>query len=487
MSADALMSALDEAKPVHARWSEVNRQFLEFVATHPECLDRGSYTAVCQAPGLQTYSSVQPWPLFFEPQRVRELAEMAVGIDRLIKAAVERFLQNDVQTIADYYHTVPPTDGARGMVISGVVTEQSLPLLVAKPNGVASSFSRCDYLETQEGLKLMELNSSGRLGGLATPDYICERSRESPPPARFRRQVTRRARTMGTRRAMLRHVVEDTRRLGAWTEGDFNVALIIYPNAPPIIARFDAEEYTRELHAALVEAGHAPRGRVMLCSLEDLSASESGVTLAGAPVHAVIEQQGSGRPVPPMFPAFKAGRVNLFSGPIKVILSDKRNLALVSEHADSADFTAAERALIERHFAWTRRVLPSRTTFRGRPLRLPDDLPAGRDDFVLKKGWSYSGVGVVVGRFSTPDEWEQAVARAVREGDWVVQERLDPVPYCFHDAQAGAVPHEMVWGLFVFGEHFGGMHLTMLPTGHGTGVVNPNQGAALGAGLALVD
>jgi len=417
---------------------------------------------------------------------VRELAEMAVGIDGVVKAAVGRFLRNDARTIADYFHMGPAMDGSPG-IYADVVTEQMIPILVAKPDGVASALSRGDYLETREGLKLMEFNSSGFLGGLATTDYLCERYLESAPTARFLRQVNRRARPMGVRRAMLRHVVEDSERLGAWTEGDFNVAMVIYPNSPTIISRFDAEEYTRELHAALVEAGHAPRGRVMLCSLEDLSSSEDGVTLAGAPVHAVIEQQGSGGPIPPMYPAFKARRVNLFSGPIKAILSDKRNLALVSEHADSADFTAAERALIERHFAWTRRVLPSRTTFRGRPLRLPDDLPAGRDDFVLKKGWSFSGGGVVVGRFSTPDEWEQAIARAVREGDWVVQERLDSVPYCFHDARAGAVPHEVVWGLFVFGEHFGGVHLTMLPTGHGSGMVNPNQGAALGAGLALVD
>ncbi|HEY0037451.1 MAG TPA: hypothetical protein VGB66_12220 [Longimicrobium sp.] len=479
------MSTLDEAKPVHARWSEVNRQFLEFVATNPECLDRESYAALCQAPGLQTYSSVQPWPLFFDPPRLRELAEMAVGMDGVIKAAVERFLKNDVRTIADFYRTHSSMDGSPG--IAGKITEQSLPVLVAKPNGVASAFSRCDYLETREGLKLMEFNSSGRLGGLATADYVCERYLESTPTARFLRQVDRRARTMGTRRAMFRHVVEDTRRLGAWTEGDFNVAIVIYPNPPPIVARFDPEEYTRELHAALAEAGHAPRGRVMLCSVEDLSASWNGVTLAGEPVHAVIEQQGGGGGILPVFRAFKAKRVNLFSGPIKGILTDKRNLALVSEHADSADFTAAERALIERHLAWTRLVLPSKTTFRGRPLRLPEDLPAGRDDFVLKKGWSYSGGGVVVGRVCTPDEWEQAIARAVREGDWVVQERLEPVPYCFHNAQAGAVQHEVVWGLFVFGEYFGGMHLTMLPSGHGTGVVNPNQGAELGSGLALMD
>ncbi len=480
------MSTLDEAKPVHARWSEVNRQFLEFVAANPECMDRGSYTAISQAPGLQTYSSVQPWPLFFEGPPLRELAEMAVGIDGVIKAAVERFLQNDIQTITEYYHAGPATDGSSAK--SGVLTEERISMMVEKPDGVASAFSRGDYMETQEGLKLMEFNSSGFLGGLGTPDYLCERYLESAPTARFLRQVNRRARPIGIRRAMLRHVVEDTARLGAWREGDFNLAIVIYPNLPAIIARFDAAEYTRELHAALAEAGHAPRGRVMLCSMEDLSAGSEGVTLAGEPVHAVIEQQGGrGGGFTPVFQAFKARRVNLFSGPMKRILSDKRNLALVSEQADSADFTAAERGLIERHLAWTRRVRPSRTTFRGRPLRLPDDLPACRDDFVLKKGWSNRGDGVVVGRARTPDEWEQAIARAVREGDWVVQERLEPVPYCFHNAGAGAVPHEVVWGLFVFGEYFGGVHLTMLPATHGSGVVNPNQGAELGAGLALVD
>jgi hypothetical protein len=484
MSIDTLISPLEEAKPVHAQWSEVNRQFLDYVVANPECLDRDRYAVVSQAPRLQAYSSVQPWPLFFEPARVRELAEMTVGIDGLIKGAVGRFLRNDVRTIAEYYHTGPSADGEPG--IAGMVSERSVPIMVAEPTGVASALSRGDYLDTPEGLKLMEFNSSGFLGGLGI-DYLCERYLESAPTARFLRQVNRRARPMGMRRAMLRHVVEDTERLGSWTGGDFNVAIVIHPNPPAAVAEYDAEADTRDLHAAMAEAGHAPRGRVMMCSLQDLSAGAEGVTLAGETVHAVIEQAG-GKGIREVFYAFKERRVNLFSGPIRLILSDKRNMALVSEHADSADFTAAERGLIERHLAWTRRVLPSRTTFRGRPLRLPDDLPALRDDFVLKKGWSNAGDGVVVGRFRTPDQWEQAIARAVREGDWVVQERLDAVPYCFHNAGAGAVPHEVVWGLFAFGQHFGGVHLTMQPTGQGSnGVVNPNQGAELGAGLALVD
>jgi hypothetical protein len=50
------MSTRDEAEPLHARWPEVSRQFLDFVAASPECLDRGNCTVVSQAPGLRTYS-----------------------------------------------------------------------------------------------------------------------------------------------------------------------------------------------------------------------------------------------------------------------------------------------------------------------------------------------------------------------------------------------------------------------------------------------
>lgn len=45
------------------------------------------------------------------------------------------------------------------------------------------------------------------------------------------------------------------------------------------------------------------------------------------------------------------------------------------------------------------------------------------------------------------------------------QERLDSVPYSFHNARASGVRHELTWGLFVLGECFGGVHLSMLPTG----------------------
>ena len=166
-------------------------------------------------------------------------------------------------------------------------------------------------------------------------------------------------------------------------------------------------------------------------------------------------------------------------------MCDKRNLALVSANGDSAEFTAAEREIIRRHAPWTRRVLPGATIFRGRPFRLPEDHPVRREELVLKKGSSASGRHVHVGRFRTPDEWNRAIARALVERDWVVQEYLETVPYCFYDAAGGPGRHDLVWGRFVFGRHYGGAFLRMQATSAGTGRVNTGQGAEVGVLLDL--
>jgi hypothetical protein len=119
-------------------------------------------------------------------------------------------------------------------------------------------------------------------------------------------------------------------------------------------------------------------------------------------------------------------------------MSEKRNLALVSEQGDSDEFTAAEREVIRRHIPWTRRVRPVRTTWRGRPFRLPEDLVARREELVLKKASSVGGRYVHVGRFRSGDEWAKVIARALHDGDWIVQDCLENVPYCFQRGEAGA-------------------------------------------------
>jgi hypothetical protein len=248
-----------------------------------------------------------------------------------------------------------------------------------------------------------------------------------------------------------------------------------------------AETYTATLRRVLEERG-MPGGRALVCGIGDFREEGGSLFVGEHRVHLVMEHHdGRGKLRLPL-KHFKAGRVNLVGGgPMGRLLPDKANLALISENALSDEFTGEERAFIERHVPWTRRVIPMRTTFRGRGIRLPDDLVDRRAELVLKKAGAFGGTAVFVGRFRTDAEWRGDLARAAWEEDWIVQEYLEPIPYCFQAGERGAVRHDMVWGLFAFGDHFGGALLRMMPHAGTDGVVNSAQGAQVGVGLELED
>jgi hypothetical protein len=476
---------LADAKPVHARWSEVNREFLGFVERNPDCLERANYASIYHDDLMRIYP-IQPWPLFVGDEQRRRMGEITVGMDRLVKGTLERFLGNDPAAIAAYYHSTVTMDGSPSDAYN--VDEDMLALFLEEPNGIWNGPSRGDYIETAAGLQCIEFNAGRCLGGMQITD-VGEAYLGCEPTARFLREHDRRVRPQGVLGALLRHVVEDTVRFGSWTGGDFNVAVAVRPHDATWVSRHDEEVWTRELRRVLAERGGTPSGgRVLVCGLDDLEEDGMGLAVRGYPVHAVLDRHDGSGDVRRLFRAFKMEAVNLFGGPLGVLVGDKRTLALLSEHAGSDELTAAERALLEGHLPWTRRVMESRTVtpFRGRTLRLPDDLLEYREDLVLKKGVSLGGACVEVGKYRTPDEWSEAVARAVREEDWIVQEHLVTVPYWFQSGDVGAARHEVVWGLFAFGDHFGGAFLRMQSTA-GRGVVNAVQGAEIGAMLDVVE
>ena len=469
----------EEARPVHARWSELNVEFLDHVARNPEYLARESFASLNSHDWLRKLS-IQPWPLFMGPEQRREVERVALGMDRLVKGVLERFLGNDPARIVEFYRANVGVDGSRPFVSH--MNEFILEMLLEEPSGIESAPSRADYMEDAEGLKCLEYNAGSYLGGFhATP--IGELYLECPPVARFLEEKRRRARAPDTVAALFRHLVDETVRMGAWSGGDFNVALVSRPHVPERLPMHPEHMYGPPLRRVLAARG-MPGGRFFSCGAEDFRIERGALFVGEHPVQLVIEHHDGSADLRPLFRLFKVGRINFVSGPISEILSDKRNLALLSEHARSDELTADERALLERYLPWTRIVRPGQTHFRGRGFRLPDDLAGRREEFVLKKATSLGGSHVRVGRFRTDAEWRDDLSRAVQEGDWVVQEYLAPLPYCFQAGEHGAERHDMVWGLFAFGGHFGGAFLRMQRRGGG-GVVNTRQGAEVGVFLEL--
>ena len=105
------------------------------------------------------------------------------------------------------------------------------------------------------------------------------------------------------------------------------------------------------------------------------------------------------------------------------ILHKKASLAVLSDDRYDHMFTPAERAAIEAHIPWTRRVAECRTRHRGREVDLVPHILAHRERFVLKSNDEYGGKGIVLGWEVPASVWEQAVRAALVE-PFVVQERI---------------------------------------------------------------
>jgi hypothetical protein len=476
--------SLADAKPVHARWAELNAEWLDFVERNPECLARRTFASIYDDAKWLRKWTMQPWPLFADEARRQEIETLALGIDKLMKGAIERLLLDS--GTADLVAFFDADNSLAGETLMPPPSAEYLDMLLSEPDGIFSAASRGDYIDGGDGLKLLEYNAGSYLGGLQL-DFMAELNLACGPVARFLEETGRRAVPPNGLRALFRHMAEDTADAGIWKDGPFNLAWMVHPNPAPEVALNPFGLYDAEFQKALADAGMEAGGRFLLCGPEQFGQEKGMMTVDGHPVHALMEyHQGTGDMRLP-FRYFKMGRLNLFSGPVSWLMGDKRNVARVSEQAGSDEFTEEERELIRAHVPWTRRVLPGATTFRGRGFRLPDDLPAHREHLVLKKASSVGGRHVQVGPFSTDAQWTAAIARAVRERDWVVQEFVQTPPYFFQAGEEGAAPHNLVWGLFVFGEYYGGAFLRMQPAGRGTGVVNALQGAEVAGMLHLVD
>jgi hypothetical protein len=444
-----------------AVWSRANRVFREYAERNADCRKRASFESIVRGNPLKT-SSPQPWPLFIDREAAGELARIGLGLDRLVKSVPQRFFGNDAGRLAAFY---------------GAATREQAELVLGEPNGIAQAISRGDFLHGRDGLQCLELNSGGFVGGWQL-NALEGLYLGCPAIARFLAEQGLRACHRNTTRLMFRHIIRGTLQAGVWKGGALNLAMLVLPHLPDRVASHSSERYNRDYRAALAEERPGLPGQVLLCGYADLAEDSGGLTFQGERVHAVLEQH-DGSFDPRGFRHFKAGTVNFYSGPITRLLSDKRNLALLSERAGSQDFSAGERELLTRHLPWTRLVRDTGTVHDGRQVRLPALLAANRERFVLKKASSLAGHDVHLGNSLPQARWEDLLRQALADPDWIVQELVESMPYLFLDPQGNVVRHDLVWGLFAFGDTFGGAFLRLQPSDI-RGVINVASGAEIG-------
>lgn len=443
----------EEMARAHADLSPVDLQFRETALRDPELLRPPSHTGG----GWQFAWPCQAWPLFISPARLGELAGAAIAVSQLIRSIPERIFHNDAERMAAVFG----------------LDKTFVQLMLRHPDGIAEALARGDFILGPSGFKCLELNIAGNLGGLDT-SLIADMILGTPAIRRFVDELGRQGRRVthqDSLRPLARYIADRALAAGL-SDGVVNTLLAV---RNPDAKRAELNPfYQQEYRAALAALSPPLEGELFISGYEGVTIEGGILYRNGVRLHALIEGD-MGKSEMAALRCFKLRTLHLYNGPITFLLAAKSVLAVLSEQAESDAFSAEERAAIERHVPWTRRLVPGPVLRHGERADLERLVLARREEMVLKKARSSSGKDVVPGAALSPQEWEQMVAQALSGGDWVVQELVAHSPYLFQNGET-ACPHNVIWGPFLYGKEYAGTLMRVMPTTGGT-VVNSTRGA----------
>ena len=450
-----------DLRAAHRAVSPEDLAFREVAKDDPRLLDRRTFDALRDP--LFEYK-LQPWPTFLGAALRDELHAASRDVCGALKRIPERVFGGDWAAIARFY---------------GLASPAAAEICFAEPNGLAGGVARGDFILTADGFKCMEVNWSARIGGWETAPLVAAHM-AIPPIAEFVRGRGIAVRCTDTIRGLFTHVIGEARAAGLAADGELNIAIVREPGSPLGSAAF--RSYLREEYARTRAGLGGLDGEVRECYPAELASAGGAIQLAGRRIEAVIEFNDD--TPKDVYRAFKSNRLVLWNGPAMQVLSDKRNMALLSEGLEKGSFTPAERAAIRRHIPWTRLVAPGRADFYGEEMAMRDLLLARREELVLKAAVSFGGKAVAVGDFTPAAAWREMADAALARGGWIVQERLLSLPYLYQSGEHGCAPHDVIWGPFLFGDTYGGLFLRMQPQADRT-VVNLTQTATEGCAFEV--
>jgi len=401
---------------------------------------------------------LQAWPTFVGGRALREIQELTVGMARLTKSVLERVFNNDVRRIAQFYN----------------INEDLVAFLLAPPNGIEEGLARCDFMDTPQGFKCLEVNVGGFIGGWQLRFW--ERMyRRAPSVARFLQEQGIDPLYRDPFRSLFEHLARHAIQSGHCGGGTFNTMLVLV--GENLSFGMHASPLLNVLYSDVLQ-GIGLKGKLLVGPYSYPFVERQGALhVDGERVQALVEYTYERTPHA-VYRCFKAGMLGLYNGPLSLLLGDKRNLALLSEHQDSDAFDPAERAILQKHLPWSRRLVRGKVSYQGERVDLSALITEKQERFVIKRGAGARGESVLVGRFTSAEEWKHKIQKVIDEGYWVAQEYVGSRPYLYQSAN-GHQPHDVVWGTFCFGASFGGGFLRMIPSGK-TGIINSARGATEG-------
>ena len=430
--------------------SRLNGDFHEYIRAHG-LVSEVPLKQLASTRFLRDYEyPVNSWPFFVSPGFVEQMRDMNASMLRLMHKAIRSVFGRDAMRMSAAMNMDP--------VLCAFMLEDI---------DFANVCFRTDAILTDDGLKLVEINVGTSIGGwqIQWADEVFRRFDG------FRRffdlhDVTCR----NTPVACFRFLIESAAKIAPTDSEPVNILMKVKSDFDVTIYGDVLEGY---LGQAIAEAGRSCRINYYH-SLDELDVRPEGTFHNGIRAHLVCFGDLSRKDELPrdLLRCVLAGKLACPDFPTYGLLSDKRNMALLHYAVKNRLFTDAEARLVERYVP--------RTFILGGPLYSPDvrdQLLTEKDRFVVKQCNGMQGIDIHVGRFISEQQWSGVIANLDRPELWIAQEYCTSKKFYGHAGESRGV-FNFVWGVFQFGNHFGGSWIRMMQEGDTyDGVINSARGA----------
>ncbi|MCP4219670.1 MAG: hypothetical protein GY765_33870 [bacterium] len=454
----------ENVKEAHKQLSTCSFRFLESLVEMPELTDRSNFRAL---DGVAEGLKLQSWPTFIDASSKDQMEEAGQKVFDLLRQIPQRIFNNNTAKMSAYYQV--PAD-VIAMQLEGT-----------NPDHMKNLVARGDFLFTPSGLKCLEYNVSSSMGGMQVaywqPMYV-----QIPMITNFLLKNKFKPLYRNVLAILLEHLLDNAGKMFPYAGGDgesgneINIVMA-FPDYGKKLRLRKQERYLEMLYREVRKhRPDKPGGSVVFCDYPDLDIKNGYLFHKGKKIHVLLEMY-HGVVMPEIMEIFKDGNLCLFNGPITKFMSNKLNLALLSEYGESDIFSAEEKESIKRYIPWTRRITEGEVTYNGLTEKMEDFIFSHKDKMVIKPPMGMSGAGIHIGKNTPDDIWKKAVEQTFRERNWVLQEQVESCTYLYRSGANGYAEHSAAWGIFIFGSRYAGAFVRVLPNGNNNGVINSGQGA----------
>jgi uncharacterized circularly permuted ATP-grasp superfamily protein len=203
------------------------------------------------------------------------------------------------------------------------------------------------------------------------------------------------------------------------------------PDRPPQIAIVDLKglptQKEFELFKEFFEANGYPS---VICSPDELEYKNNRLSFGEFEIDIVYKRLlvNEYLPIiekaPALLEAYRQHSVCLVNSFRSKLIHKKALFAVLTDARRSSLFTDDEVKVVNKHVPWTRVVREEKSDYKGQEIDLLEFILANNERLVLKPNDDYGGHGITIGWNSSPEVWGRALDEALKDGDYLVQERV---------------------------------------------------------------